>query len=112
MEDIQISRETLRAELGALELRLVDRLTTSLNQKADAGLVTAVEARIAALELLNVKQAEAVTTVPELENRVNKLETAGIRLSGVWSVITIFAVSLAGIGGLAIALLNLITINN
>ena len=34
-ERITVSREALRAELGGLELRLVDRITTEMAKKAD-----------------------------------------------------------------------------
>src|SRR5262245_60189201 len=50
-ERITVSVETLRGELAQLELRLVDRLTSALAQKADLAHIDQLETRVNSLEL-------------------------------------------------------------
>lgn len=69
-----IDRETLRAELGALELRLVDRLAGALESKADAKVVEQHDARIGSLELSRAARENMPGDVSELDRRVTVLE--------------------------------------
>lgn len=72
----ELTRETLRAELGALELRLVDRISTALAAKADISHVNSVESRLAAIELHG---SPGLVTVQEAV-RQNTAKLAEIRL--------------------------------
>lgn len=69
-----IDRETLRAELGALELRLVDRLSEALTSKADAKVVEQHDARINSLELSRAARETMPTDISEIDKRVTTLE--------------------------------------
>lgn len=69
-----IDRETLRAELGSLELRLVDRLSDALISKADAKVVEQHDARINALELSRAARENMPTDIAEIDKRVDRLE--------------------------------------
>lgn len=69
-----IDRETLRAELGALELRLVDRLAGALESKADAKVVEQHDARISSLELSRAARENMPSDVSEIDRRVTVLE--------------------------------------
>lgn len=73
-ERISLSRETLRAELSQLELRLVDRLTGALATKADVAIVDQLEIRVASLELSRAGREHLPGEVLNLTNRVNTLE--------------------------------------
>lgn len=74
MAEVGIDRETLRAELGALELRLVDRLAGALESKADAKVVEQHDARIGSLELSRAARESMPSEVADLNNRVTLLE--------------------------------------
>ena len=74
MADVGIDRETLRAELGALELRLVDRLAGALESKADAKVVEQHDARIGSLELSRAARENMPGDVSDLDRRVTVLE--------------------------------------
>lgn len=69
-----IDRETLRAELGALELRLVDRLAGALDSKADAKVVEQHDARIKSLELNRAAWETVPTDLAEQDKRIVSLE--------------------------------------
>lgn len=69
-----LDRETLRAELGALELRLVDRLAGALESKADAKVVEQHDARISSLELSRAARETMPGDVSDLDRRVTLLE--------------------------------------
>lgn len=71
---ISLSRETLRAELTALELRLVDRLTLELKTKADVATVTSFESRLQSLEISRANREHLVADVVDLRNRVVAME--------------------------------------
>lgn len=72
--DNGIDRETLRAELGQLELRLVDRLAGALESKADSKLVEQHDARIASLELSRAARENLPIEIGEHEKRIGRLE--------------------------------------
>lgn len=73
-ERISLSRETLRAELSQLELRLVDRLTSALSTKADSAIVEQIDKRVDALELSRASREKLPEEVATVERRVTKLE--------------------------------------
>jgi hypothetical protein len=73
-ERISLSRETLRAELSQLELRLVDRLTSALSTKADSAIVEQIDKRVDALELSRAAREHLADDVTETDRRVTKLE--------------------------------------
>lgn len=74
VERITVSRETLRAELSAMELRIVDRLTNALELKADAKLVDQLDLRVQSLELSRAAREEMPGQVIDLAKRVSALE--------------------------------------
>jgi hypothetical protein len=74
VSDIGIDRETLRAELGQLELRLVDRLAAALEAKADAKVVEQHDARIASLELSRASRENLPMDFADLDKRLTSLE--------------------------------------
>ena len=63
---ISVSRADLRAELGSLELRLVDRLSEALRSKADADTVRELREKVHAL-------AGTVTAIAHIPGEVVKL---------------------------------------
>lgn len=73
-ERITLSRETLRAELAGLELRLVDRLTNALELKADNAIVAEMAKQIASLENSRSAREHLANDMLELERRVSGLE--------------------------------------
>lgn len=81
-ERISLSRETLRAELSQLELRLVDRITTALATKADNAVVAALDSRVQALELSRASREHLATDLPDLDKRVSSLEQSRNEASG------------------------------
>jgi len=98
-EDITISRETLRAELAGLELRLVDRLTEALKGKADAAQLTAVETRVDSLELTRASRDHLATDVSNISTRVGRLERFRYAVPSVAVVgllVTVMSLSLSG----------------
>lgn len=90
-----IDRETLRAELGALELRLVDRLAGALESKADAKVVEQHDARIASLELSRASREEMPKDVAELQTRVVKLESFRGAVKAQWALLSFVIIVLA-----------------
>lgn len=72
MDDL--NRETLRAELSMLELRLVDRITEALSQKADRTVVIQHDIRIADLEKSRAAREHLQPDYMLLDQRVGKLE--------------------------------------
>lgn len=64
-ERITVSVETLRGELAQLELRLVDRLTAALSQKADVAHLEQIEARVQSLELTRAGREGHATLLAE-----------------------------------------------
>ena len=71
---ISLSRETLRAELAGMELRLVDRLTNALAVKADSSVVAQLEARIGSLELSRAQRENMPTDLADITRRVQQIE--------------------------------------
>jgi hypothetical protein len=74
VSEVGIDRETLRAELGQLELRLVDRLAQSLEAKADAKVVEQHDARINSLELSRAARERMPVDLSEQDKRISSLE--------------------------------------
>lgn len=72
--DQGIDREVLRAELGQLELRLVDRLADALKSKADSKVVEQHDARISSLELSRAARENMPTDLSEQDKRISSLE--------------------------------------
>jgi hypothetical protein len=90
---ISVSREALRAELGALELRLVDRLTTALEHKADSAHVSGLESRVASLELSRAARDHLASDLIQAMQRVAKLERFRYAVPGAAAVSAASAIS-------------------
>jgi hypothetical protein len=73
-DNITVSRETLRAELAGMELRLVDRLSESLKGKADHATMVAAVSRIDSLELSRASREHMVDDISNMNTRVARLE--------------------------------------
>lgn len=73
-DEITLSRETLRAELAQLELRLVDRLSAALDGKADHAIVEQQELRIRTLEESRASRETLPQDLAQLETRLGRLE--------------------------------------
>lgn len=71
---ITVSRETLRAELSQMELRLVDRLTLALEHKADAAVVSEMDKRLVQLELSKASREHIPAEVAVLGTRLDRIE--------------------------------------
>lgn len=71
---ITVSRDALRAELSSLELRLVDRITTALEGKADASVVEGVRARVHSLESSTQAVTALIKQLGDQESRLRALE--------------------------------------
>lgn len=95
-ERITVSRETLRAELAGLELRLVDRLTYALEHKADRALLESTLERVKALELSRAERAHMAQELVEIQKTVKHLERFR------WAVPSTAVISLAITVGLLI----------
>lgn len=65
-ERITVSVETLRAELAQLELRMYERITSALSQKADVLHLEQLEARVQSLELSRAARESMGEVVTEL----------------------------------------------
>jgi hypothetical protein len=72
MEDL--TRETLRAELNGLELRLVDRISTALALKADSSVVQQHDQRIQSLEQSRAARDHLAGDMTDLERRIVPME--------------------------------------
>lgn len=73
-DNITLSRETLRAELSQLELRLVDRLQKALAEKADHATVDVLNQRVQALELSRAARESMPSQVHDIDKRLTRLE--------------------------------------
>ena len=62
-ERITVSLETLRGELTGLELRIVDRLTSALEKKADVAHIDQLEQRVQSLELSRAARENDAATL-------------------------------------------------
>src|SRR5574337_814841 len=90
---VTISLSPLRAELGALELRLVDRLNGALSGKADRAVVEQIaarsadnQARITLLEQAAVKHSDPlITKVNDLDQDMNSLREVGKYKKWLWA---------------------------
>jgi hypothetical protein len=71
---VSVSRDALRADLADLELRLVDRLSARLDEKADSIVLDAVRARVHALEGTTATMGLLVTQFGDQEGRLRSLE--------------------------------------
>jgi hypothetical protein len=70
----ELTRETLRAELNGLELRLVDRLSVALALKADTSVVQQHDARLGALEASRSAREHLANDIKDIESRLGPLE--------------------------------------
>src|SRR5512146_974726 len=70
----ELNRETLRAELNGLELRLVDRLSVALALKADESVVQQHNQRISQLEQSRASRDHLAGDVTDLARRITPLE--------------------------------------
>ena len=90
---VTISLSTLRAELGALELRLVDRLNGALINKADRAVLDQVVARqadgmsrLSVLEQTVVKrEGPIVSLIDEHERAINDLRAVAGYKRWLWA---------------------------
>lgn len=73
-ERISVSVEVLRAELAQLELRLIDRLTAALAQKADLSHIEQLESRVQSLELSRAAREGHATTLADHGVEIEKLK--------------------------------------
>lgn len=99
---ISVSRDTLRAELGQLELRLVDRLTRELGKKADQRLVDQIVSDVNSIkEHGSPALVTAMGTISTLNTKVENLEDWRNRFFGGLCVLA------AGASAIAAKLLGL-----
>lgn len=102
---VSVSLSTLRAELGALELRLVDRLNGALQNKADRAIVeqhtqrlSDMSSRILAIENTVVKRdGPVVQKIEAIEGELASLREVGKYKRWLWA-------QTAVLGGIAVAL--------
>lgn len=94
-DEITLSRETLRAELAQLELRLVDRLTQALDGKADHAVVEAQNQRITVLELSRAARETLPTEINDVEKRVTRLERFRYAVPSVAALSAVAAIVMA-----------------
>lgn len=80
---ISVSVDVLRNELAQLELRIVDRIATSLDQKADKTIVAEHDKRITSLELSRASREHLSQDVNDMDRRVMSLEANANRDTGV-----------------------------
>lgn len=71
---ITVSTETLRAELAQLELRLYDRLSLALAQKADLAHIEQLETRVQSLELSRASRESHAKTLGEHAVEIERLK--------------------------------------
>lgn len=90
---VSVSLSTLRAELGALELRLVDRLNGALQNKADRAVLDQVVARqadglsrLALLEASTVKrEGPFAAKIEQLEKDIDNVKELGKYKRWLWA---------------------------
>lgn len=110
---VTISLSTLRAELGALELRLVDRLNGALANKADRVVLDQVVARQAdGLSRLTILEKEAVRREGPIVQRVVSLEEEMLSLREVGRYKKWLWAQTAALIGIAIPILALFIDHN
>lgn len=76
---INVSRDLLRAELGALELRIVDRLTSEIARKADQEEVRSLRHRVQTLEAQGPLGERLIAEFLEMKSAVDELRQHGSR---------------------------------
>jgi hypothetical protein len=79
---ITVSLDTLRNELSQLELRIVDRIASALELKADKTVVAEHDKRIAQLELSRAAREHLSKDLLDLERRVGEVETVNAGEAG------------------------------
>jgi hypothetical protein len=99
---VTISIATLRAELGQLELRLVDRLNIAVQGKADIHQLVDVE-RLATANAVRLTALESTVVTPDrvalMENQVSNLQSiAGYKKWLYTQTAAIIAVAAAIVG--------------
>lgn len=94
-EQINVSRNALRAELAQLELRLVDRLTSALDHKADQAVLDQAIARVSALELARAERVHMPKEVASLSKRVAALERFRWAFPSIATVMALAGLALA-----------------
>lgn len=82
-ERISVSVETLRSELAQLELRLVDRLTAALAQKADLAEIHQLEQRVQSLELSRASREGQAEIITEHAREIEKFKRFRYAFPGV-----------------------------
>lgn len=82
-ERISVSVETLRSELAQLELRLVDRLTAALAQKADLAEIHQLEQRVQSLELSRAARESHADTLLEHSREIERFKRFRYAFPGV-----------------------------
>ena len=92
---VNISLDTLRAELAQLELRIVDRLTGALDKKADQAHVDGIEGRVAGLELTRAEQVHLPKEISEARDRITKLERFRYAVPSISALSLLVAIALA-----------------
>lgn len=65
-----IDLNTLRAELGNLELRLVDRLNDTMEKKADSNVVDQLDKRVSSLEISRAQREDMPKDIAALQEAV------------------------------------------
>jgi hypothetical protein len=101
-ERLSISLAQLRAELTALELRIVDRMNTAVARKADesaftpiAALATANTVRLTALEAVRID----VTRIEAVEKDVSDLQSIAGYKKWLWAqTVALVAIAVAIFG--------------
>lgn len=73
-DNLTVSLEKLRAELGELELRIVDRINDALDKKADQAVIEQLDQRVQSLELSRAAREHITAEVSDQNDRINKLE--------------------------------------
>lgn len=90
---IEVSRDTLRAELSALELRIVDRVTQALSTKADQAHIDALQSRVASLEQTRASREYLVGELLTLGGKVAALERFRYSIPSLALLIAIIALA-------------------
>ena len=79
---ISISLDTLRNELAQLELRLVDRIQSALESKADKAVVAEHDKRITSLELSRASREHMSKDLADVDRRLASLEVSEANEAG------------------------------
>jgi hypothetical protein len=105
---IEMSKETLRAELSALELRLVDRFNGALAGKAEASVVAQLAERVSELsERMRLSESTGLNVGGPLDTRVGAIEDSVANLqtlAGYRKWIFAQSIVLVGVGSAVVGL--------